>query len=124
MSWSGTPVIDLDSHIVERADRFYRDYLDPAYHDTYQQLCDAVTKQEEAGDGFSLFGSPFHFFSHPSNTVCFVVFKHSTNSYTNLLLILDTGFEVQFSRRPGDGLLNNSVVSVLHVEHCVADLAE
>jgi len=30
MSWNGHPVIDLDSHIVERADRFYRDYLDPA----------------------------------------------------------------------------------------------
>ena len=33
MSWNGHPVIDLDAHIVERADRFYRDYLDPAYHD-------------------------------------------------------------------------------------------
>jgi hypothetical protein len=34
MSWNGHPVIDLDSHIVERADRFYRDYLDPAYHES------------------------------------------------------------------------------------------
>ena len=41
MSWNGTPVIDLDSHIVERADRFYGDYLDPAYHDAYRELCDA-----------------------------------------------------------------------------------
>ena len=24
MSWNGHPVIDLDAHIVERADRFYR----------------------------------------------------------------------------------------------------
>ena len=31
MSWNGHPVIDLDSHIVERADRFYGDYMDPAY---------------------------------------------------------------------------------------------
>ena len=38
MSWNGQPVIDLDSHIVERVDRFYRDYLDPAYHDAYQQV--------------------------------------------------------------------------------------
>ena len=47
MSWNGHPVIDLDSHIVERADRFYRDYLDPAYHDAYQQLCDAVARQAQ-----------------------------------------------------------------------------
>ena len=33
MSWNGHPVIDLDSHIVERADRFYGDYMDPAYRD-------------------------------------------------------------------------------------------
>ncbi len=57
MSWNGYPVIDLDSHIVERADRFYRDYLDPAYHDAYQQLCDSLAKQAEAGDAYSLFGS-------------------------------------------------------------------
>jgi hypothetical protein len=42
MSWNGHPVIDLDAHIVERADRFYRDYLDPAYLEPCQQLCDAV----------------------------------------------------------------------------------
>src|SRR5262249_38921476 len=57
MSWNGHPVIDLDSHIVERADRFYRDYLDAAYHESYQQLCDAVARQAKAGDGYSLFGS-------------------------------------------------------------------
>ena len=57
MSWNGHPVIDLDSHIVERADRFYGDYLDPAYRDAYQQLCDAVALQAEAGNGYSLFGS-------------------------------------------------------------------
>ena len=57
MSWNGNPVIDLDSHIVERADRFYGDYLDPAYRDAYQQLCDAVAQQAEAGNGYSLFGS-------------------------------------------------------------------
>jgi hypothetical protein len=30
MSWNGHPVIDLDAHVVERADRFHRDYQDPA----------------------------------------------------------------------------------------------
>src|SRR5262245_53019521 len=57
MSWNGHPVIDLDAHIVERADRFYRDYLDPAYLEPYQQLCDAVRRQAEAGNAYSLFGS-------------------------------------------------------------------
>ena len=33
MNWNGHPVIDLDAHIVERADRFYGDYIDPAYRD-------------------------------------------------------------------------------------------
>ena len=52
MSWNGHPVIDLDSHIVERADRFYHDYMDPVYRDAYQQLCDAVARQAEAGNGY------------------------------------------------------------------------
>ena len=30
MSWNGDVVIDLDSHIVERVDRFSGDYIDPA----------------------------------------------------------------------------------------------
>jgi len=33
MSWNGEIVIDLDSHIVERADRFYQDYIDPSYRE-------------------------------------------------------------------------------------------
>ncbi len=57
MSWNGQAVIDMDSHIVERADRFYQDYIDPDYRSAYEQLCDAVAKQEKAGHRYSLFGS-------------------------------------------------------------------
>jgi predicted TIM-barrel fold metal-dependent hydrolase len=57
MSWNGQTVIDMDSHIVERADRFYQDYIDPEYRSAYDQLCDAVTKQAKVGDAYSLFGS-------------------------------------------------------------------
>jgi predicted TIM-barrel fold metal-dependent hydrolase len=57
MSWNGHPVIDLDAHIVERADRFYRDYIDPAHQERYQELCNAVAKQAQAGNAYSLFGS-------------------------------------------------------------------
>ena len=57
MSWNGHPVIDLDAHIVERADRFYGDYIDPAYRDAYQRLCDAVARQTQGGGAYSLFGS-------------------------------------------------------------------
>src|ERR671918_557604 len=56
MSWKGQTVIDMDSHIVERADRFYHDYIDPGYRSAYDQLCDAVAKQAEAGSAYSLFG--------------------------------------------------------------------
>jgi hypothetical protein len=42
MSYNGEIAIDLDSHIVERADRFYQDYIDPAYRPPYQALSDAV----------------------------------------------------------------------------------
>jgi len=57
MSWNGETVIDLDSHIVERADRFYRDYIDPAYRTPYEQLCEAVTRQVQTQNAYSLFGS-------------------------------------------------------------------
>jgi hypothetical protein len=57
MSWNGQTVIDMDSHIVERADRFYQDYIDPGYRSAYDQLCDAVAKQAKAGNSYSLFGS-------------------------------------------------------------------
>jgi len=57
MSWNGELVIDLDSHVVERADRFYQDYIDPSYRGAYQQLCDGVAQQAKAGHRYSLFGS-------------------------------------------------------------------
>ena len=57
MAFRGDVVIDLDSHIVERADRLYDGYIDPAFRDTYRQLCDGVAAQAKAGHGYSLFGS-------------------------------------------------------------------
>src|SRR5438874_6205109 len=47
----------MDAHIRERADRFYKDYVDPEYRGAYQQLCEAIAKQEAKGDRYSLFGS-------------------------------------------------------------------
>ena len=57
MSWNGHTVVDMDAHIRERADRFYLDYLDPAYREPYQRLCEAVARQEKKGDRYALFGS-------------------------------------------------------------------
>ena len=57
MSWNGHTVVDMDAHIRERADRFYLDYLDPAYRGSYQRLCEAVARQEKKGDRYALFGS-------------------------------------------------------------------
>src|SRR3984893_11721725 len=47
----------MDAHIRERADRFYLDYIDPAYRAPYQRLCEAVARQEKKGDRYALFGS-------------------------------------------------------------------
>src|SRR5215471_3002663 len=47
----------MDAHIRERADRFYKDYIDPEYRGAYQQLCEAIAKQEAKGERYSLFGS-------------------------------------------------------------------
>ncbi len=49
MSWNGEIAIDLDSHIVERADRFCGEYIDPVYREAYQRLCDAIAQQAKAG---------------------------------------------------------------------------
>src|SRR5216683_3957594 len=57
MSWNGHTVVDMDAHIRERADRFYLDYIDPAYRAPYQRLCEAVASQEKKGDRHALFGS-------------------------------------------------------------------
>lgn len=57
MSWNGQTVIDMDSHIVERVDQFYGDYIDPGYRAHYDQLCEAVANQAKAGYRYSLFGS-------------------------------------------------------------------
>jgi len=57
VSWNGYTVIDMDAHIRERADRFYKDYIDPEYRGAYQQLCEAIAKQEAKGERYSLFGS-------------------------------------------------------------------
>jgi hypothetical protein len=56
MSWNGHTVIDLDAHIRERIDRFYGDYIDPAYREPYQRLCEAIAAQAKAGEPYALVG--------------------------------------------------------------------
>jgi predicted TIM-barrel fold metal-dependent hydrolase len=56
MSWNGQQVIDLDSHIRERADRFYHDFIDPGYRAQYQQMCEAMARQEKETGSNALFG--------------------------------------------------------------------
>ncbi len=57
MSWNGCKVIDMDAHIVERPERMYQEYIDPAYRQPYEQLCTAIARQTDAGQRASLFGS-------------------------------------------------------------------
>lgn len=57
MSWNGHKVIDMDTHVYERPDRMYGEYMDPAYKEPYQELCKAIEKQAEEGRSYSLFGT-------------------------------------------------------------------
>jgi hypothetical protein len=57
MSWNGHTVIDMDAHIRERADKFFKDYIDPEYRTAFNQLCEGIAAQEAKGDRYSLFGS-------------------------------------------------------------------
>ncbi len=57
MSWNGHKVIDMDTHVYERPDRMYGEYIPLAYQEPYQQLCSAIEKQAEAGLSYSLFGT-------------------------------------------------------------------
>jgi hypothetical protein len=60
MSFNGHVVIDMDSHIREYADvdRTYRDYIDPAYRESFERLSLAVARRREAGRPTALFMNP------------------------------------------------------------------
>ena len=57
MVWNGYTVIDMDAHNRERADKFFKDYIDPDYRGPFNRLCEAIALQEEKGDRYALFGS-------------------------------------------------------------------
>ena len=57
MAWNGYTVVDMDAHIRERADKFFKDYIDPEYRAPFNLLCEAIARQEEKGDRYALFGS-------------------------------------------------------------------
>src|SRR5262245_32478715 len=57
MSWKDCLVVDMDTHIMERPERMYREYIDPAYCEPYERLCEAIAKQAAAGQSYSLFGT-------------------------------------------------------------------
>ena len=57
MSWNDHVVIDIDAHIRERVDKFFKDYIDPEYCAPFNLLCEAIAKQQEKGDRYALFGS-------------------------------------------------------------------
>jgi hypothetical protein len=57
MSWEGYTVVDMDAHIRERADKFFKDYIDPEYRGSFNFLCEAIARQEQKGERYALFGS-------------------------------------------------------------------
>jgi uncharacterized protein len=56
MSWNGHIVVDMDAHIRERADKFFKDYIDPEYRVPFNLLCEAIAQQEKKGERYALFG--------------------------------------------------------------------
>ena len=50
MAWNGWKVIDMDSHIVERPEEMYDDYIDPSYREKLERLKRAL--QENIQKGF------------------------------------------------------------------------
>jgi len=57
MSWNGCKVIDMDTHVYEKPERMYRDYMDPKYREPYDLLCQAIEKQLAEKKSYSLFGN-------------------------------------------------------------------
>ncbi len=55
MSWKGHLVLDADSHVYERADVTYRDYIDPDFREPYDLLCRAIKRQADSGQRYALF---------------------------------------------------------------------
>src|SRR4051812_46247254 len=55
MTWNGHLVVDADSHVYERADTTYQEFMDPEYRETYDLLCRAIAQQEEHGQRYALF---------------------------------------------------------------------
>jgi hypothetical protein len=39
----------MDAHIRERADTFFKDYIDPEYREPFNRLCEAIARQEQKG---------------------------------------------------------------------------
>jgi hypothetical protein len=47
----------MDAHLRERADTFFKDYIDPEYREPFNRLCEAIARQEQKGEPYALFGS-------------------------------------------------------------------
>lgn len=60
MAYNGHIVVDMDSHVreYEDVDRTYRDYIDPKYRPSFEQLSAAVAQRREQGRTTALFMNP------------------------------------------------------------------
>jgi predicted TIM-barrel fold metal-dependent hydrolase len=57
MSWNGCKVIDIDTHVYEKPEEMYQDYIDPSYKEPYELLRKAIKKQVAERGSYSLFGN-------------------------------------------------------------------
>ncbi|MPZ14235.1 MAG: amidohydrolase family protein [Chloroflexi bacterium] len=60
MSYHGQIVVDMDSHVreYEDVDRTYRDFIDPAYRESFERLSATVARRRETGQTTALFMNP------------------------------------------------------------------
>ena len=59
MAWNGWKVIDMDSHIVERPEDMYDDYIDPLYREKLDRLKRALQENIKKGVGNSIASSRY-----------------------------------------------------------------
>ncbi len=57
MPWNGWKVIDMDSHIQERPQEMYNEYIDPEYREKFEQLKRAITESIQKGGSGSIASS-------------------------------------------------------------------
>jgi predicted TIM-barrel fold metal-dependent hydrolase len=82
VSYNGRIVVDMDSHVreYEDLDRTYREHIDPAYREPFDELSGAVAKHRDAGLSTMLFMNPYAVLEPSDETRPLGVYDHFGNA--------------------------------------------